>query len=258
MASKSTPQHLGLSRYQSSRSQLMEFVVTRQNQEFVVSNDMLYCDIDLVHGHIELVGDVPPLDMPSTAQIAAYNNGLRTGAQSDINTYNTHALNFGGETSILYGGKVVNGLYTHNTAINHGWANVDIDGLTRGGHFLKDMVSTEHNDSGFWIPSDFGFVDNRMKLLNYPTEPRKLEAVRLEQRLRVKTTWMGSAPHPSRVAMFAEDFADKDPSTYRNADGTIRYVQPFEPPAVFPGLQIPASCINAMFLMFRVTPRIDL
>lgn len=229
----------------------MDFIITRQDQELVMDNDTTYCDLQLVHAHIELVGD-NPLDMSTAGALdnaRLYN--IQAGTQTGIQVYNTSTINQGGQTSDLYNHKLVNSIYTHSTAINHGWANVAIEGMLQDVHFLRDTRYTIHNNTALTIPSDLGSIGNRMNIMSFPTHPRKLEKVRMQSRLTVKTHWLGNAPIISRTAMFAEDFADKDPSTFRNQDQTIKYWDASAP-------QIPASCINYLFMTFRVTPRVDL
>ena len=178
-----------MDRTQTRRSQLMTLWVTRNNQEFITTNDLSLCDIDLLSASCELVGE--------PAQ----------GAKGGRTTINTQPPNLAGSTSTVYGNPLSNSL-EFRTGINHGQVNVEIDGMTEPHQFRQDA---QHGDNQleFVIPTDAGLEANRMAMQSWPPQPVELSAVKLKQRLRVHTSFVGSLPKEKRVARFVEDWANQ-------------------------------------------------
>ena len=231
-------------RYQTHRSQLMTLWVTRQGQDFVTSGDLQLCDVELINAEAHLVGE------PGIG-----NFGGSASVPHNSTTNELHAVNDAAATSTVYG--VIGGnRILSKTHINHGFLNVNIIGMTQGHQFRRD-ISISGNNISLMIPTDKGLLSNRQS--NWPMTPLLLENVHLQQNLRVECDFAGTWPINDRVARFVEDWADTTGGTKRNADGTVRYfVNNDEGQSSTEECQVPSNCINALKLVFKVTPRTEL
>ena len=232
-------------RYQTHRSKLMTLWVTRQGQEFVTSGDLQLCDVELISASVELVGE------PGIGNV-----GLVTGTTAPHKgTVNLlHTVNDAGQTSTVYGIQSDNRILT-KTHINHGHVNVSIVGMTQGHQFRTD-ISQPGNDLELLIPTDLGLSMNRH--VSWPPMPLLLENVHLQQNIKVHAVFAGTGPRNARIARFTEDWADSPAvtGTTRNVDGTVRYfVDDDEGQASEEECQVPSNCIDALKLVFKVTPR---
>ena len=234
-------------RYKTHRSQLMTLWVTRQGQQFVTSGDLQLCDVELINATVELVGE-PGL---GNAGVIASET---TPFNSTVNLL--HAVNDAGAVSLVYGILGENRVLS-KTHLNHQHLNVSITGMTQGHQFRQDQLHTD-NSLQVLVPTDFGLVHQRNQ--NWPSTPIMLENVHLQQNLRVECTFAGNWPAPKRVARFTEDWADTAGGTKRNTDGTVRYfIGDVEgQSAATVECQVPANCINAVKLVFKVCPRTEL
>jgi len=230
-------------RYKTHRSQIMTLWVTRQGQNFVTSGDLQLCDVELIQGHVELVGEPAIGNFGNTS-------GPTDPHKSTINKL--HAVNNAGTTSIVYGIEGENRVL-EKTHIHHGHVNINITGMTQGHQFRSD-VSQGGNQSHIMVPTDMGLGTTRTH--EWPATPIKLENVHLQQNLQIHATFAGNWPELQRVARFTEDWADTTGGTKRNVDGTVRYfVNDDEGQASVQECQVPSNCINSMKLVFRITPR---
>lgn len=246
-------------RYETHHEKLMTLFITRQDQEFVVSNDLELVDIELIRSSVELVGE-PGWDANSgTGQghVQGAYDVSGTDASEVSPTYMTtinelYALNKTG-TSTVYNITSNNGVI-HTTHLNHGWANIEIQGMTQGRQFMQDERYQE-NQLSFVVPTDHGLLSVRTAQQNGPPQPLKLENVKLQQRIKVHIDFAGTWPREKRIARFVEDFADTNTSTYRNADGTVQYYEDDSGGDAIGPCQIPANMINCVLLQFKVKPR---
>ena len=249
-------------RYESRRPQLMTFVVTRQAQNFRFGASQDFCDIQLMRASVQLMGD-PPIEDKGGLFGA---NGL-TYNGVDVTQYGyTHdsvnlisPVNHGGATSTVKNITGPNEIKLRDNSIMHDWVSVGIQGMMEPHHFLRD--NTDNMNSITMItPTDMGVPAKRTGAMQSMNPPVKFEAVKLDQNLIVHTHFMGSLPQEKRLARFVEDYADTNPSTLRNPDGTVKYFA--DQAGVFGATQsvsqIPANMINCMILEFLVTPRVAL
>lgn len=230
-------------RTQTHRSQLMTLWVTKQNQEFITSGDLQLADIDLINATVQLVGDPGVGNVGNTA----------TTHKSQMNELN--AINEVGTTSSVYGLESPN-LISQKTHINHGHVSVGIQGMTQAHQFRQDAVHLD-NRIELAIPTDLGLLSAQHALANWPNTPLTMEAVKLEQRIRVNTLFFGNGAAPTRVARFVEDWADA--TSNRNTDGTVTwFTNNDEGQASAQECIVPANCIVGMKLVFNVRPRTTL
>ena len=251
-------------RYETHRSKLLTLYVTRQDQEFVISSDLQLADVHLVRSSVELVGE--PGWAPS---------GSQTGSGHTMGAYDSTGLT-AVEVGPVYG-STVNELYAlnktqkstfqgrtfkcaveHKTAINHGWMDISIDGMTRDHQFMQDDRSPE-NRLNIVVPTDSGLISNRAIHQLGPTNELVMENVKLQQKIRIRSTFLGNSSEQNRTARFVEDFADEPPTDpahpRRAADGSVNYYQS--------GLTLgecimPANLVNCMVLQFKIMPRTQL
>ena len=107
------------------------------------------------------------------------------------------------------------------------------------------------------IPTDLGLIKSRDMLALWPSTPLTLEAVKVEQRLRVNTSFFGNGSAPSRVARFVEDWADS--TNNRNNDGTVTwFTNNDEGQSSTQECIVPSNCIVGMKLVFNIRPRTTL
>lgn len=241
-------------RYETHHEKLMSLYVTRQDQEFVVASDLQLVDINLVRSSVELVGE------PGWAGAGQVGKGMTTGVHDTLGASvdlqkpgygcsinELYAMNT--STSTTNGLEFSNGVQ-HKASLNHGWVNVGIRGMTDNTNFLQDDRSSD-NQLQLMLPTDSGLLHARTAQQSGPPTPFMLENVKLQAKIRVHVDFAGTAPQQERVARFVEDFADANPSTYRQADGKVKYYTGSAPGPC----QIPANLINCMVLQFKVKPR---
>lgn len=235
-------------RYETHHKKLMTLYVTRQNQQFVVANDITLCDLELIRSSVELVGE------PGVSSGFA---GVSTGA-NQIGFGYTQGLTaaYGGTINTLYdiNKTVVANAVQHKTSINHGWVNIEIDGMSQARNFMRDDRQMD-NELSIVVPTDSGILSIRAAQQSGPPHPIILENIKMEQNIRIACQFAGSGSKQSRTARFVEDFADADPTTYRSADGTVKYYDDTSGGPVDTECQIPSNLINCMILQFQMTPR---
>lgn len=250
-------------RYQTHRTQLMTLYVTRQRQVFETSADLQLSDIELINASVELVGEP---GIGNTGVVSGGYDVAGASAKEDNRMYNStfnmlHAVNDAGTTSTVYNEALENRILT-KTHLHHGHVNVFIEGMHEPHQFRRDAFHAG-NQLSLTIPTDLGLAQARLSNQTWPPTPILVEQVKLEQRLRVNTQFLGTWPEPKRLARFVEDWADstavKASVTTRNSDGTVRYfVNDDEGQASTQECQVPANCINVMKLTFKVMPRTTL
>lgn len=258
MTSRFVPPDDVYKRYETHHKKLLTLYVTRQDQQFVVANDITLCDLELIRSSVELVGE--PGFAGGSAQIGqghvqgAYAPDA-TAATLDVEepNYNTtinrlYAMNFSG-TSTVKGYTAPNAI-VHKTALNHGWLNVDVVGMAQNRNFMQDY-SLDDNNLAIVVPTDSGLLSVRTAQQLGPPRPFIMENVKLEPTIRIQSQFAGNGSRQSRMARFVEDFADTDPANYRSSDGTVKY---YDTSGLGP-CQIPANMINCMILQFQMTPR---
>ena len=230
-------------RTQTHRSQLMTLWVTRQNQEFIISGDLQLADVDLINATVELVGE------PGIGNVG----NTSVEHKSTINSLN--GINDVGQKSIVYGQELPN-LISQKTHLNHGNVSVGITGMTSGYQFKQDLRYLD-NQVELSIPTDLGLIKSRDALSCWPANPITMEAVHLEQRLRVNTTFFGNGPVTTRVARFLEDWSDAVGN--RNPDGVVQwFAGGDEGQSSAAECIVPANCIVGMKLVFNIRPRTTL
>ena len=237
-------------RTQNHTSQLMTLWVTRQDQEFIVTNDLEFCDVELINATCELVGE------PGTGfngSTVSSDTPATTTQNFHQTTINKLLVNEQGTKHTVLGRTEENRIQT-KSSIHHGHVNVFINGLTKGHHFRQDIQHVD-NRLELVIPTDLGLESARQQLSIWPPSPIKLERVKLEQRLRVSTVFIGNGPIESRISRFVEDWAD-GPNGKRNTDKTVQYINTNdEQIASTDECIVPSNCIKALKLVFVVTPR---
>ena len=233
-------------RYRTHRKQLMTLYVTRQGQDFVTSGDLQLCDVKLINASVELVGE------PGIGNFGN-SSGPTTPHNSTVNKL--HAINDAGTTSTVYGIASENRVIS-KTHLTHRELNISITGMTQGHHFRQDQAHLDNNVE-LMIPTDYGIMEHRNPA--WPAHPIQLENVHLQQNLKVHAVFAGNWPANKRIARFVEDWALTTGGTKKNADGTIRYfVNDDEGQSSSQECQVPANCINAIKLVFEVTPQSEL
>ena len=242
-------------RYETHTKKTLSLYVTRQDQEFVIANDTTVADLELIRSTIELVGE------PGFGNGTQYGGGVVGGA------VNSGGLGieeifpvYGSTLNYLYsvmntGVSTVDGstqpnAIVHKSCLNHGWANVKIDGITQARSFMRDDRYSD-NDIDILVPTDYGLLANRAINAAGPSHTLKLENIQLEPRVRVKSTFVGCGTPGARRARFVEDFADTDVATYREPDKSVKYFVDDSKGEC----QIPANMITCLILQFQMTPR---
>lgn len=247
--------------YRQVVEKMMTLYVTHQNQRFVIAHDLNLVDVELVRSSVELVGEPGFAAQGGFVSGAAFTpagtsfDEKHRAYSSTINTL--YAINVDDEIatnqtthSVVYGINGPNAIM-HKTHLNHGWANVEIEGMTTPTDFLADM-STSDNRLQIFIPTDDGLLPARKTLQAGPATPMVLQNIRLEQQITVNTYFGGNGPTDKRIARFAQDYANENPDTLKNYDGTIKYFDATSPGSA---CLIPANMINCMVLQFKVTSR---
>lgn len=246
-------------RYETHHQRLMTLYVTRQSQQFVVANDLELVDIELIRSSVELVGE-PGFDFNSGIGMghagAAYDSAGATVPDANptyLSTVNQlYALNRTG-TSTVHGVTGLNGVQ-HTTHINHGWVNIQIDGMMENRQFMQDERYQE-NQLSLVVPTDSGVLSIRSMQQNGPPHPLLLQNIKMQPQVTIHTDFAGIWPKQKRRARFVEDYADTNPAVLRNADGTVRYYQDDSGGAAIGPSQIPANMINCIVLQFCIKPR---
>jgi hypothetical protein len=109
----------------------------------------------------------------------------------------------------------------------------------------------QENQLSFALPTDNGLLSFRSAQQQGPPHPLRLENQKMNQRLVVSTDFLGTWPKDLRQARFVEDYADTNPTTLRNTDGTVQYyASGGDGPC-----QIPGNMINNIVLQFKIKPR---
>jgi hypothetical protein len=225
----------------------MTLWVTKQNQEFITTSDLELADIELVNATVELVGEPGNGNYGDTS-----GNGSYATTSTHKTTINTKGVNDVGQTSTVFGLEAPN-LISQKTHLNHGHLNVGIVGMTEGHQFRQDAT---HQDNRIYlsIPTDLGLMSARDKLASWPPTPISIEAVKLEQRLRVESAFFGNGAAPTKVARFVEDWADA--TSNRNDDGTVKwFTNNDEGTSSIQQCIVPSNCIVGMKLVFNIRPR---
>lgn len=238
-------------RYQSTNSRIMTLWVTRQNETFITNASQTeLCDLHLISASCELVGD------PGIGNRGLVSGPLREHNSNSLiangygNSINKNAVAF--NTSMVLNETVPNKIEMKPN-MHHGHLNVFISGLTYSEKFIND--TEKKNRLFLTVPTDLGLVYTR-NTISYPPNEIVFENVKLASEIQVQSQFFGTIPEPKRRARFVEDFADTDPSTYRNADGTVRYFVDNDESASSTSLcQIPPNCIQCLKLVFVVKPR---
>ena len=245
-------------RYETHTKKTLSLYVTRQDQEFLISHDTTVADLELIRSTVELVGE------PGFSRQSKFGGGVVGGTSFPTGSGVDEVYPIYGSTlNYLYpalntGNSTVNGseqpnAVVHKAAINHGWANVQIDGLTQARAFMRDDRLSDNNID-ILVPTDYGLITNRATNAAGPSHTLKLEKIQVEPKIKVRTSFVGSGTPISRLARFVEDFADTDPATYRETDGSVKY---FEDDAIG-ACQIPSNMITCLILQFQLTPKSQL
>lgn len=234
-------------RYETHHKKILTLYVTRQNQQFVVADDITLCDLELIRSSVELVGE---------PGVSVGNAGVPTGI-SQIGFGYTQGLTaaYCGTINELYAlnKSVVANSVQHKTSLNHGWMNIEIDGMSQARNFMRDDRQVD-NELSLVVPTDSGIMSIRTAQQSGPPHPIVLENIKLEQNIKIACQFAGSASKQSRTARFVEDFADADPTTYRSADGSVKYYDD-SGGATDADCQIPSNLVNCMILQFQMSPR---
>lgn len=253
-------------RTETHRGQLMTLWVTKQDQEFVTTNDLQLCDVELVNASVELVGE------PGFGNTGLVNTGFVQATPTASQAYNgsinyLYAVNQPGPGGVsnVFGYNQTNRVLMKKE-LHHGHVNVHIEGMTKSHQFRQDDAQAGNVGVELAIPTDMGLMSNRAAIQQWPTHPVVIEAVHLQQRMRVKTEFMGTAPSTEKRARFVEDWADSEivkqqiaPEVTRNEDNTVRYFEGnLEGTAQTSECIVPSNCINVMKLVFRIRPRTTL
>jgi len=243
-------------RYETHHKKILTLYVTHQDQQFVVANDITLCDLELIRSSIELVGE--PGFAGGSGQIGfGHTQGAYAPGEATIDlqmpnylstTNQLYAMNTSG-TSMVRGVIAPNAI-VHKTSLNHGWINIEIEGMSQARNFMRDDRQ-EDNELSIVLPTDNGLLAVRSAQQLGPPRPLILENIKLEQTIRIKSQFAGNSSKQQRTARFVEDFADTLPATYRSADGTVKY---YAESGTGP-CQIPANMVNCMILQFQMTPR---
>lgn len=241
-------------RYETHHKKTLTLHVTRQNQQFKVSEDMVLCDIELVRSSVELVGEP---GWAGTGQIGyGHTHGAYDSAGASVDlinptymgTMNTlYVLNTTGTSTVL--GSTQPNAVVHKSTLNHGWVDVSLKGMTENRNFMRDD-NKQDNQLAIILPTDSGVLATRTAQQLGPPHPLILENIQLEPTVTVDTMFIGTGPAAQRRARFVEDYADTA-AALRSADGSVKYFT-----GVAPGpCQIPSNMISSMVLQFNVTPR---
>lgn len=217
-----------------------------------------FCDIELMRASVQLMGDPPKNDQGGLfGNIGKVFDGVNAVeyklAHDSVNLISP--VNAASASTKVYNIDLPNAIRLRDNSIMHDWVTVGIEGMMEPHHFLRDNRDTINNVTMI-LPTDMGVPAKRSDVMQSMTPPVKFEAVKLDQRLTVHTHFLGTLPEEKRIARFVEDYADTDPTTLRNADGTVKY---FGTSGAFNEVsQIPANMINSMILEFKLTPRVAL
>jgi len=234
----------GGSKYASQVQKTLTLYITRQDQQVHFTYDKSLVDVTLIRSSVELVGE-PGRGASGSAQVGrGYTSGITPGYSSSVNEL--YALNQTGSSTVL--GSTQSNSVSHRPDLNHGWVDVKIAGMTDGPHFMTDSEASE-GELTLFLPTDSGLISSRAIQQAGASNPIRMARVKMNERVTVHTDFGGSAPRFQRIARFAEDFADTDPATYRNADGSIKY---YVASGTYP-CQIPSNMISCMVLHFEIT-----
>lgn len=237
--------------YSTQIEKMFTVYITRQNQQINLGSSIELVDIELVRSSVELLGE------PGFYESGGYvNSGYDVAGTTKPETNNVYcstvnsiaAINKPSQTSIVYGIEGTNAILS-GPHLNHGWVNIDIPGMTRSDQFIDDDNS--NHTSRFVVPTDYGILSSRLQA-GTSQSTFKIERVKLQTKLNVQTSFLGTMPEDKRIARFVEDFAAPG-STLRNNDGTIAI---WGNAAIAGDEQkIAGNCINCMVLTFKITTR---
>lgn len=241
-------------RYETHHKKTMTLYVTRQAQQFVVADDVTLCDLRLVRTSVELVGE-PGV---SNGYTGIAGNGTTIPANSNQigygHTQGVNAITYCEALNLRLLNKSETNAIQHHTHLNHGWCNLEIEGMSQARNFMRDDRKMD-NELSLVVPTDSGVINMRGPGQQAPGHPTILENIKLEPTIRIHSQFAGSAPKNVRTARFVEDFADLDPATYRQTNGLVKYYNDTNGHAEDTMCQIPANIINCMILQFEMTPR---
>lgn len=241
-------------RYETHHKKTMTLYVTRQNQQFVIANDITLCDLKLMRTSIELVGE-PGLSngfagiagnggtIPKLSNQIGYGSTQGVTAATYCEALNLRKLN-----------KSETNAVQHHSHLNHGWMNIEIEGMSQARNFMRDDRQLD-NELSLVVPTDSGLISVRSAQQQGPVNPIVLENIKLEQNIRIASQFAGSAAKQVRTARFVEDWADLNPTTYRLANGLVKYYNDTNGDDEDTQCQIPANLVNCMILQFEMTPR---
>lgn len=244
-------------RYETHHKKTLSLYVTRQDQEFVIADDVTLADLELIRSTVELVGE-PGFAGDGTNTGSGIVGGVYDTQGADASTQNPlycssinylYPLNQGIASSKVRGQSALNSI-EHRPGLNHGWANIEIDGLTQGTSFMRDLRYTD-NHIDILVPTDSGLLANRAANSAGLAHSIKLENIKLEPKIKVRTSFIGNAPKAERTARFVEDFADTDKDNLRLLNGRIKYYDE----AGLGNCLIPSNMISCVVLQFLMTPR---
>jgi hypothetical protein len=235
-------------RYETHHKKVMTLYVTRQNQQFVIASDITLCDLRLIRSSVELVGE--PGTSVGQAGIGLLNSNQTGGGQTQgagggpgySETVNNTLLN-----------EDLTNAIQHKPSINHGWMNIEIEGMSQARNFMRDDRKLD-NELSIVVPTDNGLIASRVAQQNGPPHALILENIKLEQNIRIACQFAGSGAKQARAARFVEDWVDLAPGTYRSVDGTAKFYVD-DGGASNGECQIPANLVNCMILQFEMTPR---
>lgn len=237
------------SRVQNKRTQLMTLWVTRQNQEFVTTNDTSLCDVKLLSAIVNLTGE-----RPSGNYISGIPGYL----------WNTSLYNLNGATH-TYQGRTYSSMRTMRPSVNMKEVNIDIRGMFDNHLFRQDAIHKD-NQLSLVVPTDIGFIGYYQE---WPPSPIDFNAIRLEPKISVHSEFVGNAPSIDKQCIFLEDWADDE--AYRRVNGktvyfaTSNYLNGSQPtqndvdtPALTGGTYDcihPSNLVSSIKLIFEITPR---
>ena len=227
----------------------MTLWVTRQNQEFVSTNDTSLCDVKLLSAVVHLTGEKQTGNSISNVPGYIWNNSL---------------YNYNGSTH-TYKGGTYSSTRTLRSSVNMRDVNIDIRGMFDNHLFRQDAIHRD-NQLSLVVPTDIGFIGYN---LQWPSTPIELNALRVEPKISVHSEFLGSAPSIDKQCIFLEDWADDEP--YRRVNGKIVYYatpnylngsQPTQNDVNTPDLTggvynciHPSNLVSSIKLVFEITPR---
>ena len=245
----------------------MTLWVTRQNQDFITTDDYQLCDVTLLSARAQLAGEISPGNKHPSAPGFVWNNTVAS-------SYDTNGI----ETTFSYNGKTIGSTRKFRTELNMTLINVNIKGMTYKHQFRQDVI---HNDNQIVlpVPTNGGFGHGIYEDLGPVFPIIDLEAVKLEPRLTVQSEFFGNASSEEKQCIFVEDWADQTTgmrvngkipwwgsSTYKDDPLSVPNENEISNPNTNPngpngGVKpswcclIPARLVVGIKLVFKITPR---